>query len=777
MAKPDIELKDYESGLAKFDSLMQYKVKDILLVSSLYDSFILEEDGHLAQMIFNEYVELNLSYAPQIKQVVSGENALEQLKVHHYDLIIVFRNIGDLDLVKFAHKAKEIYSDIPIVLLAFHARELSVMKTKGYASIINQTFLWTGESNILMAIVKFIEDQLNVDFDTRLIGVRVIILVEDSVRFYSSYLPMIYTEMMRQTQALMSDGLNLHHRLLRMRARPKILMAHNLEDALKLVKKYKKYLLGLISDARFPSNGKLDKKAGLKLTEQVKKILPDIPILMQSSNLENEAIAHSKGFAFLHKKSPRLLHHLGKFIHRNFGFGNFIFRMPDSTEVARAEDYQTMEQCLVDIPEESILYHANRNHFSNWLMARTEFDLAEKLRPKKTSEFKDANDLRQFLISTFKDFRHEKQLGVVADFSRKRFDLQSEFVRIGDGSLGGKGRGLAFINRLLRRYNVYDCFEGVRISVPPSAVIGTAVFDDFLDSNNLRDFALSAHHDNEIANAFAKGKFPHEIEEDLKRFLEVVKFPIAVRSSSLLEDSHYQPFAGIYDTHMLPNCHPDNKVRLDRLKQAIKYIYASIFFNKSKNYIEATGNRVEEEKMAIVLQKVVGKQHGSRFYPVLSGVARSYNFYSIGKIKPEEGVVYAALGLGITIADGRNCLYFSPANPQMLPQFSMTEDYLKNSQHEFFAIDMSDPEVHPAPGGQNGLIIERVDVAQKDGTLKFVGSTYMPENDRIYDGTARAGIKIVTFAPILKTQIFPLAEILRFLLQLGSSWINFTVEI
>ena len=393
------------------------------------------------------------------------------------------------------------------------------------------------------------------------------------------------------------------------------------------------------------------------------------------------------------------------------------------------------------------------------------------------SEFKDTATLRKYLIDTFKSFRHEKQLGIVSDFYRKQFDLQAEFVKIGEGSLGGKGRGLAFINRLLRRYNVYESFEGVEITVPPSAVIASSVFDDFIEMNDLLEFALGERSDNEIAAAFLRARMPQEIERDLKSFLNIVKYPIAVRSSSLLEDSHYQPFAGIFETHMLPNCHANRKSRLEKLEAAIKLIYASIFLKRAKNYIEATGNRVEEEKMAVVLQKVVGKERNGLFYPVLSGVARSFNFYSIGNIKPEEGMAYVALGLGKTIVEGSNCLFFSPSNPRNLPQFTTPTDFLENSQREFFAIDLSNPDVSPSLGAEAGLVRLTVDQADADSALAHVGSTYSPDNDRVYDGVSRDGVRIVTFAPILKTRIFPLDEIIRFLLRLGSSGMSHPVEI
>jgi len=777
MKDTGLDLKDYESSFARFDSLMPFKVKDILLVSSLYDSFILEEDGHIAELIFNEYAELNLSFAPGIKRVSSGEEALNILKTKKIDLIIVFRRLGDIDIGSFSAAAKKITPDIPVVLLAVHGRELQVAEQRNYHQMVDKSFIWGGEANILLAIVKYIEDSRNADLDTRKVGIRIIILIEDSIRFYSVYLPLIYSEIMRQTHNLMSDGLNLAHRLLRMRARPKILLAHNYEEGWRLFKKYDKYLLGIISDMRFMKNGQLDDQAGLKFATAAKERINDLPILLQSNNLDNKELARRHEFAFIYKDSPSLLLDLRQFIMNNFGFGNFVFRMPDGSEIICATDFHSMEKCLQTVPDESLIYHGSRNHFSNWLMARTEFDLAKRLRPRKVSEFKNPSDLRSYLTNAFRSFRHEAQLGIVTDFSRKQFDLQTDFVKIGDGSLGGKGRGLAFINRILRRYNVYPRFEGVEITVPPSAIIGTSVFDEFLKINNLQKYALADNPDKEIAAKFLDAKLPGEISKDLKAFLDVVKYPVAVRSSSLLEDSHYQPFAGIFDTHMLPNCHPDKKMRLERLEMAIRCIYASIFFKNAKNYIRATGNRVEEEKMAIIIQKVVGNERNGSFYPVLSGIARSYNFYSIGHIKPEEGVAYLALGLGKTIVEGGNCLLFSPHNPHHLPQFSTPKDFLKNAQNEFYAIDMTNPDVFPAPGGDSGLIRHQINRADDDGTLAFVGSTYSPDNDRVYDGTNRKGIKIVTFAPILKSRIFPLDEIIKFLLVLGHSGFNTPIEI
>ncbi|MBN2227134.1 MAG: histidine kinase [candidate division Zixibacteria bacterium] len=773
----EIDLKKYESNLARFDSLMQHRIQNILIVSSLYDSYLLEEDGQLAQLVFSKYLEFNLSLAPHIRRVSTGREALDVMARHRFDLVIVFRCVTDISLQDLAEGVKKINTDVPVVLLAFHERELEMAARTCPSDAVDKTFFWNGDVNIILTIVKYFEDKKNVDQDTRLLGVRVIILIEDSVRFYSMYLPIIYAEIMRQTQALMADGINQADKLLRMRARPKILMADSFEEGWWLFEKYKKYLLGIISDVRYSRLGRIDNEAGLVLAKRAKEQVPDLPILLQSSDLKHKNKIENDGVQFLHKQSTTLLAGLRSFIMRNFGFGDFVFRLPDGTEVARASDFRAMEKALESAPDDTIVYHGSRNHFSNWLMARTEFDLAAQIRPRKVSEFETVEELRVYLIDTFRRFRHEQQRGAVTDFHRSIFDTEADFVRIGEGSLGGKGRGLAFISSLMSRYKVSDSFEGVNISVPASTIIGTSVFDRFIEMNNLHRYAVGNHTDMEIANAFVAAELPKDTKQDLKAYLNVVDYPIAVRSSSLLEDSHYQPFAGIFVTHMLPNCHSSKKVRLERLEEAIKYTYASIYFNNSQTYIEATGNRIEEEKMAVIMQKVVGTNRDGAFYPVFSGVARSYNFYPVGDMKPDEGIAYLALGLGKTIVDGGRCVHFSPANPHIMPQFSTARDYLNNSQKEFFAIDMNRPDIYPNFNGETGLIRLPIDKTDSDKVLTHIGSTYSHDNDRIYDGTARDGIKLVTFRPILKSEKFPVVDIIRFLLHLGSSAMNCPVEI
>jgi hypothetical protein len=771
-----IELKDFEQESMQFDSLMPFRVKKILIVSSLYDLYNLREDGRLNTLVMAQYAELRLSRAPTLKRVDSGLNALEVLKTNDFDLIIVFRSLTDIESAEFSRQVKSLNPHVPIVLLAFHHRELELMREQG-CEAFDEIFFWNGESKMLLTIIKYVEDKKNVKADTELVGVRVIILVENSVRFYSSFLPLIYTEIVQQTSALLSESINSANRLLRMRARPKILLAENFEDALSLFHQYKKFLLGVISDIQFSKDGQIDETAGIQLATVIKEEISDLPVLLQSSDDSKAEQADECNASFLNKRSPTLLNELSTFINENFGFGDFIFRLPDGTEIGRASNFREMQRAVARIDGRSLIYHAERNHFSNWLMARTEFELAALLRPRKASEFDNPKDMRAYLVNTLKEFRHDRQVGVVTDFSRGHYDGHAEFLRIGEGSLGGKGRGLAFVNNLVNRFPVHNAFPGIRISVPRSAVVCTGAFDQFMEINNLTGFALEDHSDEEIIAAFTNATIPRELEKDLRSFLSIARYPMAVRSSSLLEDSHYQPFAGIFDTHFLPNNHPSIKGRLERLLAAIKLIYASVYFSNAKHYTEATGNRTEEEKMAVILQEIVGEERDGYFYPVLSGMARSYNFYSVGRIKPEEGIAYTALGLGKTIMEGENCLFFSPSNPKVLPQFSKPQDYLKNTQREFFAVDMTDPSVFPERGGEVGLAKLNMTDSEKHGVLKYVGSTYSADNDRIYPGVGRKGARIVTFDPILKSRIFPLAEILEYLLELGSGAMNVPVEI
>ncbi|MBT8039245.1 MAG: histidine kinase, partial [Gammaproteobacteria bacterium] len=602
------ELETFEHESTRFDSLMTFKIQNILLVSSLYDIYNLREDGQLTNMLLSEYAEFRLSSAPGMTRVDSGSSALEALEKKDFELVIVLRTLSDIEPDEFSRRAKALCPDIPVVLLAFHQRELEQARDQvriGYDNV----FIWRGDSKMLLTIIKLVEDRVNAEPDTASVGVRVIILVENSVRFYSSYLPLMYSEIMRQASALLRESINSSARRVRMRARPKILLAENFEDALQLFQRYRENLLGVISDIQFPRAGQSDSRAGIELARLMKREISDLPVLLQSSDESKAKDASDIDASFLNKRSPRLLRRLSRFINENFGFGDFVFKLPDGTELDRAANFRQLQGCVARVDIESLLYHAESNHFSNWLIARGEFDLARRLRPRRVEDFDEPEALRAYLIDSLGQFRHDRQAGMVTEFNRTTYDGHAEFLRIGNGSLGGKGRGLAFINRLFNNQLVCSAFPGTRISVPRTAVIATGVFDNFMAKNELTEFALDEHNDDEIIAAFMNATVPSELEQDLKAFLKVADYPLAVRSSSLLEDSYYQPFAGIFDTHFLPNNHASLEGRLQRLLAAIKLIYASVYFRNAKNYTSATGNRTEEEKMAVILQKIVGQEH------------------------------------------------------------------------------------------------------------------------------------------------------------------------
>ncbi|MGE5401468.1 MAG: PEP/pyruvate-binding domain-containing protein, partial [Ignavibacteriales bacterium] len=604
------------------------------------------------------------------------------------------------------------------------------------------------------------------------------IVIEDNVRFYSSFLPLIYTEILKQSQRLISEGINLSHKFLRMRARPKILLCSDYEEAWNYYERYKEFILGIISDIDFNRNGNRDPVAGLTFVQNVKEEHPDIPALLQSDDYKNEEQARRLGASFLLKDSPMLLEELRQFMNRYFSFGDFVFRTPDGNEVGRASDLKMLEEQLRIVPESSIRYHAERNHFSNWLKARTEFWLAHKLRPRKVSDYPSISDLRRDLIISLNGYRSMRQRGIITDFVKETFDPQSSFARIGGGSLGGKARGLGFVNTLINDYNLRDKFEGVIIDVPPAVVIGTDVFDQFLDENNLRQFALNTTDDREITRRFLEAeKFPVDVLAELAAFLDLIRAPLAVRSSSLLEDSQYHPFAGVYETYMLPNSQPNPLIRLNHVINTIKRVYASTFYSSAKDYIRITSYRLEEEKMAVIIQKMIGTQHHNRFYPDFSGVAKSHNFYPVAPQKPEDGIVSVALGLGKTVVDGGNTVRFCPKYPTDLMQFYSVEETLNNNQRDFFALDMQDFSDNPF--ATRDMLVKRYNLAtaEKDDTLKYVGSTYSHENYTIYDGIGRSGSRIVSFAPILRHRIFPLPQILELLLDMGNWGMGTPVEI
>jgi CheY-like chemotaxis protein len=768
---------DAEERFEGFENLSPFKVQNILLVSSLYDSFILREDGRLNELLIDESLELNPQQIPGITHVSSCAEAVTLARSQpQFNLIVTNLAVGDMNAAQLAQEVKRAGLDVPVVVLAYDDREIENFVARNRVTEIERIFLWQGNARILIAIVKHIEDKRNVLHDTRAMGVPVLLVVEDNIRYYSSFLPVIYTELIKQSRRVIQEGINVAHKLVRMQARPRILLASNFEDAASLVEEYRDYLFGLVSDVEFPWEGKLSPEAGFELARLVKSLVPDVPVVLQTSRTEFRPRAHAEGYSFLRKRSPTLLKDLRRILTEQLGFGDFVFRLPDASEVGRAKDLNALEDQLQTVPAESIVFHAQSNHFSHWLMARTEFALAAKLRFRKVSDFASPEHLRRDLIESIHEYRREQSEVLIGDFRADTFQpSESSFLRIGSGSLGGKARGLAFVRHLLRNSRMTRRFPGVRISVPPAVVLATDVFDQFVTENNLLDFALHCEDDTEIQQKFLAAPLFTSLNEDLKSFLVEVNHPLAVRSSSLLEDSQYQPFTGVYETFMLGNQQAHLEERLRALSEAIKRVYASMFSRHAKAYVRATPYRLEEEKMAVILQQVVGTPHRQRFYPDFSGVVRSRNFYPVAPMTFEDGIAAVALGLGRAVVDGGKCLSFCPRYPRNLVQFSSVDDILANSQSEFWAL-----ELHGAADGHPGHLHETrfgLDAAESDGTLQAVASTYSKDNHAVYDGVSRPGSRIVSFAPMLKHGTFPLAEILDVLVRAGEVALGNPVEI
>ncbi|MFZ1730296.1 MAG: PEP/pyruvate-binding domain-containing protein [Bacteroidota bacterium] len=761
----------------EFRDLMRFRINNILLVSSLYDYYTLVEDGQLTEAIFNEYTELNLHYAPNLTRVNSGEAALRLLESHDFDLVISMLRLGDMDLDSFCGSVKRQHPDIPLVLLSFPSAEFELFMKTVHTSNFDNVFVWSGDRKLFLALIKLFEDLKNAPVDCLEFGVRTILLVEDSPWFYSSYLPLMYADVIQQVQDLIEEGKNFADKLLRQRARPKIFLARSLDEAMTLYRKYRHTMLGIIADMTFPGADDEAEPAGLKLARLVRADNPELPILVQSSNTELRFEVEKEGMSFVDKNSRMLLQSLSDFMKAHFGFGDFVFRTPDGSEVTRARNLRELRERLHLIPDASLNYHASRDHFSNWLKARTRFELSQRLKPVKVSQFESIDELRAYLINAINEQLVLDQKGVISDFARSDYDSEDTFLRIGSGSLGGKGRGLAFTDNLLRKYLEPDYFPGTRISIPRTIVLGTDVFSEFVEQNDLLSLAVQNVSDQEILRAFLHADLPPTILGDLRAILEKARFPMAIRSSSLLEDAMYQPFAGIYATVMIPNSSPDLSVRFHNLLQAIKYVFASTYFRQAKNYIEATSNRIEEEKMAVIIQEMVGTRHGRYFYPQVSGVARSFNYYPFGKATQKDGVVNLALGLGRTIVDGGTSLQFSPAHPTVYPQFGTTRDLFHNSQLKYFALDLQSDIIRKYPREDQNLVQLDLRDAEEQGTLTHVASTYSGQEDRLYEGISRPGTRILTFAPILKSEIIPLNQVIKLLVNMCETAVNAPVEI
>jgi CheY-like chemotaxis protein len=755
-------------GLQDFHQLMRHRIMDILLVASPYDSFVLEEAGQIGERVMGEFRNLDLHYGPGLTTVATGSEALDLVREpSRFNLIISGLSLGDMNGAELARRVGALGLDIPVVLLAFDAREVKTFAAHNDLSAVEKVFLWQGDARILLAIVKYVEDRRNVVHDTRTMGVQVILVIEDNVRYYSSFLPVIYAELLQHSRRLVSEAVNVSDKIMRMRARPKILLCSSYEEAWDAFTRFQDDVLGVISDIEFPADGEHSATAGLEIARRIRAEWPDVPVLLQSSNRAHAATAAELGATFLLKGSATLLADLRRFMVDYFGFGDFVFRRPSGAVVGRAHDLKSLEEWIRAAPADSIAYHAARNHFSSWLKARTEFALADELRPRKVTDFPDPESVRSWLIETIARYRRARSLVAVADFDRSAFDPRHDFHRIGGGSLGGKARGLAFMRMLLGQKPVTDGLDAV-VTVPSAVVLATDVFDRFLEDNDLRNFALHSSDDAELERRFLAARFPADVRDDLGALLPRIDYPLAIRSSSLLEDSQHQPFAGIYETFMLANRgHVEH--RLDQLIRAIVRVYASMFSQRSKDYIAATPYRLEEEKMAVIVQRIVGAPHNGRFYPDLSGVARSHNFYPTPPLVSADGIAAIALGLGRTVVAEGNCLRFCPAHPRHLVQFSSVRDILANSQRAFWALDLASDDMRETRYD--------LDAAEADGTLAGVASTYSRENDAIYDGSSRSGVRVVTFASILKHDSFPLATLLERLLAIGHWGMGGPVEI
>lgn len=760
-----------------FVNLMTRRIFNVLIVANPYDAFMLEDDGRVDEKIFDEYMDLGLRYPPTFTQVTTIDEAEKVLATTDIDLVICMPGNADNDAFDVARAIKASSPDIPCVVLTPFSHGITKRMENEDLSVFDYVFCWLGNTNLILSIIKLIEDKMNIEHDMEEAGVQMILLVEDGIRFYSSILPNLYNYILQQAKRFSTEALNPHAAAQRKRGRPKVLLARNYEEAIELFDKFGENALGVISDARFPREGKKDPEAGLKLLREIRKRDEYVPLILQSAESENRAKAETEGFRFVDKNSKTMDIDLRKLMEQHMGFGDFVFHDPKTgKEILRIRSLKELQDNIFTIPNDSMLYHVSRNHMSRWLSARAIFPVSAFLKHVTWHKLQDVDAHRQIIFDAIVQYRRMKNIGVVAVFDRGKFDAYGHFARIGEGSLGGKGRGLAFLDNIIKRHPELNQYSGVSVCIPKTLVLCTDVFDDFMEKNNLYHLALSDASDDEILQQFLKAQLPDSLIADFFTFFDAVKAPIAVRSSSLLEDSHYQPFAGIYSTYMIP--YLDDKYEMLRmLASAIKAVYASVYYRDSKAYMTATSNIIDQEKMAVILQEVVGKQYGDRFYPNFSGVLRSLNYYPIGDEKAEEGIVNLALGLGKYIVDGGQTLRVSPYHPNQVLQTSEMETALRDTQTRFYALDMKHVgEGFKVDDGFNILNL-RVKEADKDGSLQYIASTYDPNDQIIRDGIYEGGRKVITFCGVLQQGVFPLPELLQMVQKLGTDEMRRPVEI
>ena len=769
-------LKDLVFRDTPFANLMNKRIYNVLLIATKYDSFMLEDDGRVDEQIFNEYTSLSLRYPPRFTQVTTEEEALNELKNRNFELIICMPNMDNRDIFAAASEIKVHYPNIPIVVLTPFSKEVSKRIANEDLSAIDYVFSWLGNSELLLAIIKLIEDKMNAPDDTASVGVQIILLVEDSIRFYSSALPHLYKFVLEQSQMFAKEALNDHQRTLRMRGRPKIKLARNYEEAVRIFDQYRDNMLGIISDMSFMHNGVKDPYAGYKFGQYVRKTGLIIPFVLESSEASNHVYAKELNASFIDKNSKSYPQDLKKKIMQRFGFGDFVILNPHTKEeIMRIKDLKDLQKKVFQIPDDSLVYHLSRNHFSRVFYSRAMFPPAEVLKHVDVSDYKDMDEARKLIFDLIVQYRRMKNTGVVAVYQKDRFDEYSNFARIGDGSLGGKGRGLAFIGAMVKRYPKLES-DNFAVNIPKTVVICTDIFDEFMETNELYPVALGDADDETILRYFLRASLPSRLIEDLMAFFDVVKSPIAVRSSSLLEDSHYQPFAGIYSTYMVPKIEEKYDM-LRTVSDAIKAVYASVFYKDSKAYMTATSNLIDQEKMAIVLQEVVGSRYNDHFYPTMSGVARSLNFYPIGNEKAEDGIANIALGLGKYIVDGGQTLRFSPRHPHSILQMSTMDFALRETQTRFYALDLKNMAEAFSVDDAFNLVKLGLKDADAEGSLKYIVSTYDPYDQIIRDGYYPGGRKILSFVNILQHDVFPLADTLDQILRIGQQEMGRPVEI
>ena len=769
-----------------FAHLMTHRIFSVLIVANPYDAFMLEDDGRVDEKIFDEYTELGMRYPPTFRQVSTTEEANEVLQTTDVDLVICMPGTADNDAFSVAREVKNAHPQIPCVVLTPFSHGITKRMQDEDMSTFDYVFSWLGNTNLILSIIKLIEDRMNLEHDIREAGVQMILLVEDNIRFYSSVLPNLYNYILAQSKRFSTEALNPHAAAQRKRGRPKVVLATNYEEAMQVYEEYHDNVLGVISDTRFPMHtpqGRLshveegDAEAGLKLLKAIHERDEYVPLILQSSETHNREKAEAEGFDFLDKNSKKFNVDLRHLLEEHMGFGDFIFRDPETKqEVARVSSLKELQDNIFKVPHDSLMHHIRRNHMSRWLCARAIFPVSQFLKHVTWHKLQDVDAHRQIIFDAIVQYRRMKNIGIVAVFDRLKFDRYAHFARIGEGSLGGKGRGLAFLDNIIKRHPELNALQGTSVQIPKTVVLCTDFFDQFMDENNLWGIALSDAPDEEILKHFLRAQLPDALIADFFTFFDAVKSPIAVRSSSLLEDSHYQPFAGIYSTYMIP--YLDDKYEMLRmLACAIKSVYASVYYRDSKAYMTATQNVIDQEKMAVILQEVVGQRYGDLYYPTFSGVLRSLNYYPIGDETAEEGIASLALGLGKYIVDGGQTLRVSPYHPHQVLQTSEMETALRDTQTRFYALDMSHVgDDFKVDDGFN-IVKVRVKQADKDGSLQYIASTYDPVDQIIRDGIYEGGRKIISFCGLLKQGVFPLPQLLQLCEKLGADEMRRPVEI